>query len=225
MLARLLSLMAVFLSLGQTTLNGYVQQTNLGGLLYLVNWDYALSADFVPDDLERPAVASQLSGITLKREAARALELLFTAAGEEGHRLTAVSGYRSFSKQQAIYARKLASVGEKKASLLVALPGTSEHQLGLAMDIARAGKAQLTFDFGSTPEGRWVAQNAHRFGFIIRYKATWTAVTGYAYEPWHIRYIGPEHAARIHELDIPLESYVEQLSLAAFGEYIAKEGP
>ncbi len=225
MLARLLSLLAVFMSLGQATLNAYVHQTNLGGLLYLVNRDYALSADYVPDDLERPGVASQLSGITMKREATRALERLFEAAQEEGYWLTAVSGYRSFSKQRTIYARKAASVGEKKASLLVAPPGTSEHQLGLAMDIARKGNAHLTYDFGSTHEGQWVAQNAHRFGYIIRYKDGWTQVTGYTYEPWHIRYVGPEHAARIHELDIPLESYVEQLRLAAFGEYIAKEGP
>lgn len=224
MAARLLSLLAIFLSLGQATLSGYVQQTHLGGLLYLVNKDYALTADFVPADLVRPQVASQLSGITLKSEASQALERLFAAAKQEGHMLVAVSGYRSFSKQSAIYARKAASVGKKKASLIVALPGTSEHQLGLAMDIGRKNNAHLIPDFGNTPEGRWVAQNAHRFGFIIRYKAEWTEVTGYAYEPWHIRYIGPEHALRLFEMNIPLESYVEQLSLANFSEYIAKDG-
>lgn len=224
MAAKLLSLLVIFLSLGQASLSGYVQQTHLGGLLYLVNKDYALTADFVPTDLVRPNVASELSGITLKYDAAQALEQLFAASKREGHALVAVSGYRSFSKQRAIYARKAASVGEKKASLIVALPGTSEHQLGLAMDIGRKGHSHLNYDFGSSPEGRWVAQNAHRFGFIIRYKAEWTAITGYAYEPWHIRYVGPEHAKRIFEMDIPLESYVEQLSLATFGEYIAKDG-
>lgn len=224
MLARLLSLLAIFLSLGQTTLTGYVQQTNLGGLLYLVSKDYALPPDYVPADLVRPDVASQLSGITMQREAAGALEQLFAAAKGEGHLLVAVSGYRSFSSQRTIYARKVSSVGANKASLLVALPGTSEHQLGLAMDIGRKGKTQLTFGFGSTPEGKWVEGNAHRYGFIIRYKAEWTSVTGYAYEPWHIRYIGPDHAGRVFEMDIPLESYVEQLRMATFGEYIAKDG-
>ena len=224
MAAKLLSLLALFLSLSQATFSAYVQQTHLGGLLYLVNKDYALAADFVPADLVRPKVASELSGITLKAEAAQALERLFAAAKQEGHALAAVSGYRSYSKQRAIYARKAASVGEKKASLIVALPGTSEHQLGLAMDIGRKVNAHLTPHFGGTPEGQWVAQNAHRFGFIIRYKAEWTAITGYAYEPWHIRYVGAEHAGQLFGMNIPLESYVEQLGMATFSEYIAKDG-
>jgi D-alanyl-D-alanine carboxypeptidase len=224
MAAKLLSLLALFLSLSQATLSAYVQQTHLGGLLYLVNKDYALSADFVPPDLVRPKVASELSGITMKAESAQALEQLFAAAKQEGYELVAVSGYRSYSKQRAIFARKAASVGERKASLIVALPGTSEHQLGLAMDIGRKVNTHLTPDFGGTPEGRWVAQNAHRFGFIIRYKSEWTAVTGYAYEPWHIRYVGPEHSVQLFEMNIPLESYVEQLSMATFSEYIAKDG-
>ena len=65
--------------------------------------------------------------------------------------------------------------------------------------------------------------HAHEFGFIIRYKADWTDITGYADEPWHIRYVGRDHAGRIHELDIPLELYIEQLRLAHFGEYITED--
>ncbi len=82
------------------------------------------------------------------------------------------------------------------------------------MDVGRRKNTNLSKSFGDSPEGQWVAENAHRFGFIIRYKAEWEEVTGYMYEPWHIRYVGKEHAARIHELDIPFEYYVAQLRAA-----------
>ena len=90
-------------------------------------------------------------------------------------------------------------------------PGASEHQLGLAMDVKNRPDMSLNAAFGKTKEGLWLAENAWRFGFIIRYKAEWTDVTTYAYEPWHIRYVGKEHAAILQELDIPLEYYVEML--------------
>jgi len=105
----------------------------------------------------------------------------------------------------------------------VAPPGASEHQLGLAMDLGRKGKTNLNAAFGSSEEGAWVRDHAHEFGFIIRYKADWSDITGYADEPWHIRYVGRDHAGRIHELDIPLEHYIEQLRLAYFGEYITED--
>jgi hypothetical protein len=69
-----------------------------------------------------------------------------------------------------------------------------------------------------------VSQNAHRFGYIIRYKQEWTDITGYAYEPWHIRYIGEEHAARVFAMDVPLEHYVASLQEAVFGEYLLAGG-
>ena len=128
----------------------------------------------------------------------------------------AVSGYRSYSTQNAIFDRKVRSVGKKQAMLLVAPPGCSEHQLGLAMDIGAFRNHSLTPSFGKTDEGIWVAENCWRFGFIIRYREEWTEVTGYSYEPWHIRYVGEEHAGRIYECDIPLEYYVMQLKEAQF---------
>lgn len=223
-MARLISLLIALLSLGQTTLDAYVAQTNLGGNLFLVNRIYALDSEYAPEDLVHPAVLSANARITMRAEAAHALEEMFAAAEKErGYRLMAVSGYRSYQTQATIYKRKLSAVKkEQEAQLYVALPGTSEHQLGLAMDLGRKSKQNLRESFGSTDEGKWVAENAHRFGFIVRYQKEWTDITGYAYEPWHVRYVGKEHAQRIFEQHIPLETYVEQLQQAAFGNYLPK---
>ena len=216
MLQRLLSLFLLLLSHGESTLGSYVEEMNLGGYLFLVNRDFAISADYVPQDLVMPDVKRTGNTVMMRSKAAQALESLFAAAKEEGHTLVAVSGYRSYRTQSNIFARKVNNVGRRAAMLLVAPPGTSEHQLGLAMDIGCQGEMGLESSFGRTEEGKWVAENCHRFGFIIRYKEEWTDITGYAYEPWHLRYVGVEHASRIYELDIPLEYYIEELRNAQF---------
>ena len=224
MAGKLLALLMALLSLGQGTVNGYVDDMSLGGNLFLVNLEYAITADYVPNDLVKPDVRKTNSDITMRADAAHALEALFAAAKEEmGYDLVAVSGYRSYGQQASIHERKVKAVG-KKAALRVSAPaGCSEHQLGLAMDIGTRKNTSLTESFGSTPEGIWVAENAHRFGFIIRYKAEWEEITGYAYEPWHIRYVGVEHAERIYELDIPFEYYIAQLREAQWALLRAKE--
>lgn len=220
MLNRIVTIAAVLLSLGNLGAQTIADRTNLGASLFLVNRDFALSQDYVPEDLVRPNVRTQYGNITMRREAAEALEELFKAAKEEqGFVLEAVSGYRSFARQKAIYNRKIQNTGSvDKAQLLVAPPGTSEHQLGLAMDIGRKSGSGLNASFGKTKEGMWVAENAHRFGFVIRYKEEWTGITGYAYEPWHIRYVGKEHAAQLYRMDVPLEIYVDALSEAILNQ-------
>ncbi len=215
MLAKLLSLLLTLLSLGQTAVEAYVNEASLGGNLFLVNRDYPISADYVPNDLVKPNVPGGNETTMLRAEAAQALEEMFAAAeAEAGYILVAVSGYRSYGKQASIHQRKVQSVGKKEALRVSAPAGCSEHQLGLAMDIGRKKNTNLSASFGSSPEGQWVAENCHRFGFIIRYKAEWEDVTGYMYEPWHIRYVGRDHAARIYELDIPFEYYIAQLRAA-----------
>ncbi|MBR6707567.1 MAG: M15 family metallopeptidase [Clostridia bacterium] len=217
MLQKLFSLLMILVSLGSGTLREYADQMNLGGYLFLVNRDYPLTADYVPQDLVMPDVKHVSDAVLLRQDAAAGLEGLFTAAKDEkGFVLVAVSGYRSYSTQNAIFARKVSAVGRQQAMLLVAPPGCSEHQLGLAMDIGTSRDHSLTFAFGKTEEGMWVAENCWRFGFIIRYRDEWTDVTGYSYEPWHLRYVGVEHARRIHESDIPFEYYIEQLKEARF---------
>ena len=212
MAARLVALFLALMNLGQHTLESYEREMSLGGNLFLVNREYVLSSDYQPDDLVKPNVRATYSNITMRREAADALERMFQAAwAEEGYTLIAVSGFRSYGQQTAIFERKVKNVGKKKAMLLVAPPGTSEHQLGLAMDLGTPQNQKLNEAFGDTEAGQWVRDNAHRFGFIIRYKDEWTDITGYADEPWHVRYVGEEHAARIYEMDIPLEYYIETL--------------
>lgn len=224
MAARILSLLMIFLSLGQSTLLSYEESMNLGGSLFLVNRDYTLSSSYVPEDLVKPNVKMTNGNITMRKEAAIALESMFQAAREEENlTLVAVSGYRSYGQQSAIFDRKVKKVGKKEAMLLVAPPGSSEHQLGLAMDLGANRNTSLTETFYDTPEGKWVAENCHRFGFIIRYRQEWTEITGYAYEPWHVRYVGAEHAKRIHELDIPLEYYIAQLRSIRFSNIAQEE--
>ena len=88
-------------------------------------------------------------------------------------------------------------------------PGPSEHQRGFAMDVGqKKSKAGLTASFGKTKGGKWVAENCWRFGFILRYQEGWEDITGYNYEPWHVRYVGKEHAQAMHEANVPMETYM-----------------
>ena len=214
MLKRILSLILIFLSLGQESVRQMEDQLSLGGNLFLVNKEYMIGADYVPDDLVMPDVKKSSSAVLMRKKAAQALEEMFAAAKEEKITLVAVSGYRSYQTQRAIYNRRRKAAGKAHVERFVAVPGASEHQLGLAMDVSRSKTAGLKASFGKTKEGIWLAENCYRFGFILRYRQEWEDVTGYGYEPWHIRYVGKEHALRIRELDVPLEEYVEALRLA-----------
>ncbi len=185
-----------------------VPQKNIEGTLFLVNREHQIDKNYVPS-----TVKPQIKGNTqkMREDAAKALEEMFEAAkNEENILLTTTSGYRSFSKQKTIYQNKLDKVKSKeKANEYVALPGASEHQLGLAMDIGAKGvNVGLNPKFGQTEAGIWVAENAHRFGFIIRYQEGFEEITGYRYEPWHIRYVGKEHATAIKEMKVPMEIYM-----------------
>ncbi|NLC31981.1 MAG: M15 family metallopeptidase, partial [Clostridiales bacterium] len=182
------------------------------GILHLVNRDFKITKDYVPADLVVPKVPTRKKGmenkILLRLEAAAALEEMFDAAKREAKfTLYATSGYRSFGIQQILFNGRAQEIGRETANKTVALPGTSEHQLGLAMDVQAPSMLNLNRSFGDTDEGKWVAQNAHRFGFIIRYKREWTDITGYAYEPWHLRYLGLAHARALFKLNIPYEHY------------------
>ena len=213
MFNRIVAIICMMLSLGQFSFDAGIDEINLGGNLFLVNRTYKLDMRYVPEDLIMPNILSTSEQVLMRKEAALALEKLFAAAQmEQGFVLHAISGYRSYHTQKTIYNRKIDRVGSaKRAQKYVAPPGASEHQLGLAMDIGTPNRAGLNEGFGETKEGIWVNENAHRFGFIIRYKRGWEEITGYNYEPWHIRYVGVEHAQKIYEQDIPLEEYIEQI--------------
>lgn len=195
----------------------------MDGPLLLTNRDWAISGDFVP----RTAKASVSGSVRLMQpEAADALEKMFAACRKEtGRKLTSVSGYRSYARQQELYRGRVRSAGQEAADSYVALPGTSEHQTGLCIDIAQLGsdgKQTGGTGFAKTKGGQWVRDNAWRFGFIIRYQEGWEDVTGYSPEPWHIRYVGEEAATAIHEAQQPLElwltEYREQVMLSLLTE-------
>ena len=185
------------------------------GLLRLVNRDEMLPKSYKPSELVLPDVptnkASQKESIYMRPEAAAALEALFAAAeSEAGYHLLAVSGYRAYSTQYQLFKNKVASVGSReRAQKTVAPAGASEHQLGLAMDVVSDNFRYLNKGFLETDEGRWVNDNCWRFGFIIRYRAEWSDVTGCNAEPWHIRYLGPSNAEAVTRLGIPYETYAE----------------
>lgn len=179
-----------------------------------VNKQRKLPDGYNPSDLVEPDVqhyATEGNPKRLMREvAANALESLFAEAKEQGIELVAVSGYRSYERQKQIYQNNVKSNGQEHADKYSAKPGTSEHQTGLAMDIAAANETAATLleqSFKQTDEGTWLAENAHLAGFIIRYPEGKSAITGYSYEPWHVRYVGEQIATEIHNKEITLEEY------------------
>ncbi|MFZ5944918.1 MAG: M15 family metallopeptidase [Bacillota bacterium] len=182
-------------------------------ILVLVNKENNLPSTYLPQDLTKPNVAFSFAGDDQKQnmrmEAALALEKLVENAAENGHEIVAVSGFRSYERQKSIFLENVKRVGFKKANTFSAVPGQSEHQTGLAMDVSCASvNYRLVEKFGETPEGIWVKENAHLFGFIIRYPKDKTEITGYQYEPWHLRYVGVESAGEIMENGLTLEEYL-----------------
>ena len=183
--------------------------------MVLVNKQFSLPDGYAPEDLIRPTVLfsfgeQDIEKAYLRNEAAKALETMFTEAIKQDIHLFAVSGYRSFDRQRAVFDAEVSKYGEEKAIQAVAIPGSSEHQTGLAMDISsQSANFELSEEFGETPEGKWAAENAHRFGFILRYPKGKEDITGYKFEPWHFRYVGKEAAAVIFEKQLTLEEYFE----------------
>ena len=120
-----------------------------------------------------------------------------------------MSGFRSYERQKDVFAQNVKKLGEETARRVSATPGQSEHQTGLAMDVTSPEiDFKLTTEFEKTREGKWVLENAHKYGFIIRYPKGKEAITGYDYEPWHLRYVGKEHAAYMKEHNLTLEEYL-----------------
>ena len=154
---------------------------------------------YVPPDLVETPVP-HLNPPLLRKEAADAIVAMFAAAKAEGAgQMQLQSAYRSYATQVSVYNGYVASIGKAGADAQSARPGFSEHQTGLAADISPVPlSCALQACFGQTPQGIWLAANAWRFGFLLRYPADKTLVTGYIYEPWHFRYIGVALATEMH---------------------------
>lgn len=189
---------------------------NPENILALVNKQYALPGNYEPSDLVIPDVEfsfeEKIQKRYIRKEAADALKTMFDAAKKEGYELAAVSGYRSYDRQKVIFDNEVSLKGEKKAKEAVAYPGESEHQTGLAMDISsRSNGFELNEAFGSTADGKWVQDNAYKYGFIIRYPKNKEDITKYEYEPWHLRYVGKKAAKVMQDNDLTLEEYFEKV--------------
>ncbi|RUS46158.1 D-alanyl-D-alanine carboxypeptidase family protein [Cohnella sp. AR92] len=200
--------------------DGLAVITNSDSLLVLVNKKRNLSSSYIPEDLVVPDVEFSFSGDSpkkkLRKAAADALEELFNAAKDDGVTLKAVSGYRSYATQKSIFDRNAELKGAEVANRTSAHPGQSEHQTGLAMDVSSASaNFELETTFGDTKEGKWLAKHAYEYGFIIRYPKDMQDITGYTYEPWHVRYVGKDVAKAVLDsgsktLEEFMESYDQQ---------------
>ncbi|MCX8128493.1 MAG: D-alanyl-D-alanine carboxypeptidase family protein [Clostridia bacterium] len=205
------------------------------GNLVLVNKSNPVSDKFIPDGLisaldknKKYLIPCKTSSVKLKKEAMDAAVNMFKAANNAKLKNLIVSnGYRSYGLQSSYYNKKInaykkiytAKQAVEKASLIVAPPGKSEHQTGLAIDVTTKkmlkSKQGLTQGFSSTPEGKWVNQNSWKYGYIVRYQADKTKITGIISEPWHLRYVGLPHSEIMNKKKMCLEEYLE---------YIAKSG-
>ncbi|MBT2288211.1 M15 family metallopeptidase [Paenibacillus albidus] len=185
----------------------------------MVNKQYRLPEDYKPADLVYPDVhfifSEKIEKRMMRADAAAALEEMFAGAKADGIYLGGVSAFRSEATQTTLFNRYVERDGEDKARTYSAVPGYSEHQTGLAIDISGSeGKCAAESCFAGTKEADWLAAHAWEYGYIIRYPEGKEAITGYMYEPWHVRYVGKEIAESINERDITLEEYFDAVPVS-----------
>jgi D-alanyl-D-alanine carboxypeptidase len=162
--------------------------------------------NYVPEDLVTPDLPLRVPGnesMQMRKVTAEALTKMFEAAKADDARMMVSSAYRSYAYQVSLYGKYVSDQGRATADLQSARPGYSEHQTGLAVDIEPYDQ-QCDVDqcFADLPAGKWVVANAYEYGFIIRYPNDKTKITGYEYEPWHLRFVGVELATEMHNQHI-----------------------
>ncbi len=194
--------------------------TDPASIWVLVNKRHALQpASYVPSDLRYPAV-TRVNNDKLRGAAATALEQMVAAAKTEGAgKIGLVSGYRSYLTQRALYNRYVATRGRAWADARSARPGFSEHQTGMAMDLAACTSSGCSSidALAGTAQGKWLAKNAYRFGFVLRYEPNRMSTTGYTSEPWHFRYVGLTLAQDYHDGAFhTLEGYLDSATAPTY---------
>ncbi len=142
----------------------------------------------------------------LRKEPSAALQSLLADAAKANVSMRTISGYRSQATQTSLYNSYVAQDGVAAADRYSARPRYSEHQTGLAADLGN-GTCDLEICFGTTPAGKWLRENAYKYGFVIRYPEGKESLTGYQYEPWHIRYVGKDLANEIQKAGVTLEQF------------------
>lgn len=175
--------------------------------ILLVNKNNPLEKTFEPNNL----VVSNYSVdkvVYLEEVAAKQLEKMVEDAKKEGINLLLISGYRSYDYQVRVYNNSIKNNGKEYTDKYVAIPGQSEHQTGLAMDITSMNHSNLNESFSETKEAKWLHENMYDYGFILRYPKGKEDITGYNYEPWHIRYVGKSASKEIQKTGQTLEEYL-----------------
>lgn len=183
-----------------------------GSPWWIVNKTRPLPSGYTPKNLVVPTVKLRLGSgseqMHVDATVAPAIQKLFDAAKANGTPLLLASGYRSEGYQRQLYEGYVKNDGQVAADKYSARPGTSEHQTGFAFDICPdTSDCQLVQSFGDTDTGKWVASHAHEFGFIVRYQKGKDAVTGYEYEPWHLRYVGVPLASELFKTNQTMEEF------------------
>jgi len=183
-----------------------------GSIWWIVNKKRPLPAGYVPPNLSVPNVTRRLDkdseSMKIDSDITKNIEELFSAAKQAGHPLVFASGYRSEEYQRQLFQRYVREGGQEYADKTSAKPGTSEHQTGLAFDVCEVNTdCELETSFSNTNTGRWVKDNAYKYGFIIRYLEGKENETGYTYEPWHLRYVGTDLAKELHSSNRTMEDY------------------
>lgn len=170
---------------------------------FIVNKNNKLTKNYIPNDLELLDTKYSCKEKYLRHDAKIAFEKMAKEAKLNGYNIIAVSAYRSYEYQYKLYNNYVTTKGFYYADIASARAGHSEHQTGLSVDIS-----DLTLDydnFEKTKEFLWVKDNAHKFGFIMRYPKAKFHITGFKYEPWHYRYVGTSIATYIYNNNITLE--------------------
>lgn len=190
--------------------NEHYEIKNPENVLTLVKKGFYLASSYVPSDLVEPkiAIAPECEDRQVRQVVATALEKMSDDAKKEGMYLVLNSGFRSYQSQTEVYQQTEANYGGVYASEYVALPGASEHQTGLGVDITSQSVVDgERITFGDTDEYQWVIKNCYKYGFIVRFETDKADITGIAHEPWHLRYVGEDVAKTIKDNGWSLEEY------------------
>jgi len=180
----------------------------VGGIL-VANKTYSIPSDYVPEGYPVPMVdviENRLLPEAQEKFTEMQQAFFVDHPSNKGFRIQ--YGYRSYLTQANVYESYKNAAGFEYAETIAARPGHSEHQLGLAADVNVNGVITLNETFKNTIEGKWLAENSWKFGFILRYPEGKTPATGYVFEPWHFRYVGIEAAAAIYESGLSLEEFL-----------------
>lgn len=225
---------ATFNLIGTEAKGEYAEFTGGEGYLRLVNKDNKLTAAYAPTDLidvnSLNSIPAYGDNTKLRKQAAEALAAMYNGSGVTN--LIMSSGFRNYEEQTALFKEETNSNiaggmsqadAEAKAGTVVAVPGTSEHQLGLAVDFS-IPEVVLTEDFKNTTAGKWLADNSYKYGYILRYTQEQSATTGIVYEPWHFRYIGYPHSEIVYKEKLAFDTYIENLRKDTIKQYTTNEG-